>query len=551
MLKQKLEEKIILACLKTPPKNEADFNALKRALVQQEKVAALPTKTKLLSAYHSLLAKKRMARSPALEKLFTRRAVRSLSGIAVVTSLVKPYPCPGECVYCPLDERMPKSYLSEEPAAMRALMLKFDPYEQMARRIEALENNGHPTDKIEFIVKGGTWNSYPLGYQYWFILRSFEACNTCDKKNPKLTKLTETSPLTTLKTELFKQQRRNETAKHRLIGLTLETRPDCINKHTIWQMREQGCTRLELGIQHTDDKIMALTKRGHTIERAREATELARNYGFKVDFHLMPQLPGATPEKDLQMMESIFTDPGLKPDMIKIYPCTVVKGSELYDWFVQGKYRAYPTRDLIDIIKIFKSHIPRYARVSRLIRDIPGQYIENGNTVTNLRQVIETEMKRDGLACQCLRCREIGHVKTDDWTKKELEPVLFIDEYETRGGTEYFLSYEDTKRQVVFAFCRLRLVKSPVVHPNKKLNSYSAYIRELHTYGQLVRIGKKQTASSQHKGLGKKLVAEAEKITKNHGLKKLAVISGVGVRDYYRHLGYRLEKTYMVRTLQP
>lgn len=479
-----------------------------------------------------------------------RRAVRTLSGVTIVTSLVKPYPCPGECTYCPLDERMPKSYLSEEPAAMRALMLQFDPFEQMARRIEALENNGHPTDKIEFIVKGGTWNSYPLAYQYWFILRSFEACNTYGKKNQKFTKLVETSPLSKLKIELEKFQRLNEKAKHRIIGLTLETRPDCINKHTIWQMREQGCTRLELGIQHTDDAVLALTKRGHTTERSREATELLRNYGYKVDFHLMPQLPGATPATDLTMMEGIFTDPGFKPDMIKIYPCTVVKGSELYDLFMQGKYKAYPTRDLIDIIKTFKSHLPRYSRVSRLIRDIPGQYIEEGNKITNLRQVIEMEMKKDGTQCRCLRCREIGHVKTDTWTTKQLEPVLFIDEYETSGGIEYFLSYEDKKRQVVFAFCRLRVVTTPVIHPNKKLNSYGAYIRELHTYGQLVRIGKQQKESTQHKGLGRKLVIEAEKIVKKSKVNKLAVISGVGVRGYYRKLGYRLEKTYMVKKMK-
>lgn len=557
---QTLAEKIIRQALHTLPKTEAAFNTLKRDLAGAANLKEqLPTKTELLRVYHTLVKKKSIQPDKRFEKLVMRRGVRTLSGVTIITSLVKPYPCPGECVYCPLDERIPKSYLSEEPAAMRALTLKFSPYEQMARRIEALENNGHPTDKIEFIVKGGTWNSYTLAYQYWFIMESFRACNEYWKKgaSSERTKirgtngkrLTETSALADLKKELERQQHLNETAKHRIIGLTLETRPDCINKHTIWQMREQGCTRLELGIQHTHDEILSLTKRGHTIERAREATELARNYGFKVDFHLMPQLPGATPAIDLAMMESIFTDPGLKPDMIKIYPCTVVKGSELYDWFVQGKYKAYPTRDLIDIIKTFKSHLPRYSRVSRLIRDIPGQYIEDGNKVTNLRQVIETEMRKDGANCKCLRCREIGHVKTDTWTKKELEPVLFVDEYETRGGMEYFLSYEDRLRRVVFAFCRLRIVTNPVVHPNKKLNSYKAYIRELHTYGQLVRIGKQQKESTQHKGLGRKLVALAEKMVKKNKISKLAVISGVGVRGYYRKWGYKLEKTYMVKGL--
>lgn len=545
-----LVEKIILSAIEKSPKNELELNALKREFTLADKAKiALPTKTELLEAYHILLKKQRIAPNKNLEKLLTRRAVRTLSGVTIVTSLVKPYPCPGECVYCPLDERMPKSYLAEEPAAMRALTLQFDPFDQMAKRIEALENNGHPTDKIELIIKGGTWNSYALQYQYWFILKSFEAANLgASKLKSKSVKLTEASPLPKLKTELFKQQRLNEKAKHRIIGLTLETRPDCVNKHTIWQMREMGCTRLELGIQHTENSILALTKRGHTAEQAKTGTELARNYGLKVDFHLMPQLPGSTAQMDLAMMETIFTDPGYKPDMIKIYPCTVVKGSELYDLFTQGKYHAYSVRELIDILKIFKTHIPRYARISRLIRDIPGQYIEEGNKVTNLRQVIKFEMDKEGLKCNCLRCREVGHV---DITKiKDLTPILFIDKYETQGGTEHFLSFEDKERQVVFAFCRLRTVTTPVIHPNKKLNSYGAYIRELHTYGQLVRIGKSEKASSQHKGLGKKLVKMAEKIIKQNKIDKLAVISGVGVRDYYRQLGYRLEKTYMVKKIK-
>src|SRR3989338_4662630 len=334
-----LTEEIILSAVKTLPKDELDLNTLKRKLSKiannhlphGEMSVPLPSKTELLSAYHKLVKNKSIAKHVLLEKLLTRRAVRSLSGVAIVTSLVKPYPCPGECVYCPLGERMPKSYLSEEPAAMRALLLEFDPYTQMAKRIEALENNGHPTDKIELIIKGGTWNSYPLAYQYWFVLRSFEAANEVSKKQEnkktrkqlnnrtieQLNKLTETSPLAVLKKELFRQQRLNEKAKHRIIGLTLETRPDCINYHTIWQMREMGCTRMELGGQHTDDAILALTKRGHTLERSIQATELLKNYGFKTDFHLMPQLPGATATTDLVMLEEIFKNPGYRPDMIK------------------------------------------------------------------------------------------------------------------------------------------------------------------------------------------------------------------------------------------
>jgi elongator complex protein 3 len=251
----------------------------------------------------------------------------------------------------------------------------------------------------------------------------------------KLSKLTETSPLPALKKELLRQQKINEKASHRIIGLTLETRPDYINHHTIWIMRELGATRMEIGLQHTSEEILELIKRGHTVEDVRKATELLRNYGFKTDFHLMPQLPGATPEIDLKMIRDTFDDPGLKPDMIKLYPCSVVKGSELYDWFVEGKFKTYPTRDLIEVLKKGQALLPRYVRVSRLIRDIPGHYIEEGNKVTNLRQVVESEMKKEGIECKCLRCREVSHV--DISTITDLTPVLCIDEYETNGGKEY------------------------------------------------------------------------------------------------------------------
>lgn len=533
---------MILAAVQNLPTTESALNSLKRSLAEGE---PMPSKTALLSAYHKLLKKQSIPALPALEKLLVRRAVRTLSGVTIVTSLIKPYPCPGECIYCPLDVRMPKSYLSDEPAAARALLLKFDPYEQMAKRLEALEQNGHPTDKIEFIIKGGTWNSYTLAYQYWFILESFRACNELGKKkknNQK--KFTERSSLEELRTDLKRQQHLNETAAHRIIGLTLETRPDCITPKTIWQMREMGCTRIELGVQHTDNHILELTKRGHSIEEVYRATELLKNFGFKTDFHLMPQLPEATPAMDAQMLKETFSNPRLRPDMIKIYPCSVVKGSELYDWFVQGKYHAYPTEDLIDILVDFKANvIPRYCRISRLIRDIPGQYIEEGNKVTNLRQIIHERLKKMGKTCPCLRCREIGHQALPMEKLARLKPKMFIDTYEANDGTEYFLSFEDTKRRAVFAFCRFRLNKNDAAGP------YPAYIRELHTYGQLVEIGGRSKDASQHTGLGKKLMQAAEHIATKAHAKKIAVISGVGVRDYYRHLGYRLEKTYLVKSL--
>jgi elongator complex protein 3 len=311
-------------------------------------------------------------------------------------------------------------------------------------------------------------------------------------------------------------------------------------------MRELGATRLEIGLQHTDDDILTLIKRGHTAAEAKDALELLRNYGFKADVHLMPQLPGSTPERDLLMIKKTFDDPGFKPDMIKLYPCSVVKNSELYDWFLEGKYKAYPTTDLIRILKEGQRLLPRYTRVSRLIRDIPSHYIEEGNKVTNLRQVVEDEMKRDGIQCQCLRCREVGHV--DPKTIADPTPVLYVDEYATHGGTEYFLSFEDKDRRVVFAFCRLRILdKNPSQQP-KKIH-YPAFIRELHTYGKLLELGTRNVDESQHKGLGRKLVEKAEEICRTQHVSTLAVISGVGVRDYYRKWGYELENTYMVKKM--
>jgi len=525
-----IEEKIILACYQKQPETHATLNNLKRQILRANKVAKMPTSTQLLQAYHKLVKQNKVKAKATLEILLQRRAVRTLSGVAIVTNLTKPHPCPGQCVYCPTEERMPKSYISDEPAAARALALRFDPYDQTKRRLEALAKNGHPTDKVELIIKGGTWNSYPINYQYWFIGRCFEACNGAKKS-----KLDEKMKLEELKKELIKIQKKNELAKHRIIGLTLETRPDFINKTTIMQMREMGTTRIELGVQHTDDKINALTKRGHDAATAIRATELLRHYGFKVDFHLMPQLPGSTPQKDLKMLREIFSNPQYRPDMIKIYPCTVVANSELYEWVKANRFQPYSDQQLIKVLKEFKSAVPYYLRISRLIRDIPSHHIKAGNKITNLRQVIQEEMAKEGKKCHCLRCREVGHQKNIDWKKIKIK--LFTDIYEASGGTEYFLSFEDSKRAVVLAFCRLRLDPRGI---------YPAFIRELHTYGQLVAIGKNQKKASQHKGLGKKLVQTAIKICRQNKVPRLAVISGVGVRDYYRKLGAKLDGNYMV-----
>ncbi|MBT4071900.1 MAG: tRNA uridine(34) 5-carboxymethylaminomethyl modification radical SAM/GNAT enzyme Elp3 [Candidatus Magasanikbacteria bacterium] len=552
-------ETIVLDIIAEQPNSKAQFDAIRRKTCSRLRINQ-PANRLLIQAYQNLVKKKRIVKQPHLEIFFRKAGIRSQSGIAVITSLTKPYPCPGQCVYCPTEARMPKSYLSSEPAAARSLTLNFNPYTLMQKRIEMLEKNGHPTDKIEYIIKGGTWNAYTIPYQYWYILESFRACNNLSRRTP--TKQTnekdwDHAPLEELIKEVDKEQTYNESAKHRIIGLTLETRPDAVTATTIHHMRRLGCTRIELGLQAPDDEILTLTKRGHTVNDFRAAMYLLREAGFKVDLHFMPDLPGTTPEHDVEMYELLFSDPALKPDMVKIYPNTVIETAELYEWFKDGRYKPYGDKALFNALINMKLATPRYCRISRLIRDIPTPDIQAGNTITNLREALHKELEDTGKRCLCLRCREIARQKSA--LKGVTETELFIDEYETTGGKEYFLSIEDPKRIAVYGFLRLRIPTKNTDESwinkkeTKKLHSLlpeindCAFVRELHVYGQLVHIGQKEKKASQHKGFGKQLMEAAEEIVKKQGLKKLAVISGVGVRGYYRKLGYRKVKTYVIK----
>jgi elongator complex protein 3 len=517
------------------------FLALKRRVAGKMKVK-LPATAELRRAYGRLVAAHPEQRDERLDKILTRREVRSLSGVAVITVLTKPYPCPGQCTYCPSEARMPKSYLSNEPAAMRALALQFEPWRQVTFRLRALIANGHSADKIELIVKGGTWSAYPWKYQQWFIKRCFDACNQFGGQRQRTGGLTAAQLI-------------NETTRHRIIGLTLETRPDRITPAETAQLRQLGCTRIELGVQTLDEKVLLRVRRGHDTAAVARAVELLKDAGFKTDFHLMPQLPGATPRSDLASMKRIFTDPAFRPDMIKIYPCVVLATAELHKEWRRGTYKPYPDKQLLEMLIRFKLIVPRYCRISRLIRDIPSTSIIAGNPVTNLRQVIRALMDKRGLRCACLRCREIGHAAKGQPQLLTAEPKLFDETYASAGGLEHFLSFEDAKRRAVFAFCRLRLPSKKPAGATEQVWRLmpeirdAAFLRELHTYGHLVPIDMSDPEAAQHKGLGKKLMAEAERLARTAGYGKMAVISGIGVRAYYRKLGYRLQGTYMVKKL--
>lgn len=505
--------------------------------------------------------------------ILRKRSIRTMSGIAPVAVLTKPFPCPGKCAYCPTEKNVPQSYLSNEPAVMRAIRCNYDPYLQVQYRLKALEANGHEPTKIELIVIGGTWSVLPEGYKFWYIKQCFRAANNYGKKilNSKL-QITNKFQISKLKNDLLIEQKKNEKAKYKIIGLTLETRPDYINEKELWEMRELGCTRVELGVQAVDDKILEKNLRGHGVGEIAEATKMLKDFGFKVTYHVMPGLPGSTPKKDVSMFKKLFNDERFQPDQIKFYPTVVTKGSLMHEWWQDGLYKPYTTKQLEDLIIACKKEIPEYVRVIRLIRDIPEESIVAGNIVTNLRQV----MQQRGVKCNCIRCREAGE-------RKIINYKLQITNYRASGGEEFFIQAVNKKDNTLYGFCRLRLSHNAqrvtrnfsvipasepgsrtalessggkfsgfrVKHGMTKKESYAlrdyAIIRELHVYGELVSVGAEKKV--QHSGLGKKLMLAAERIAKKNKYAKIAVISGIGARGYYKKLKYKLKNTYMAKDL--
>ena len=509
--------------------NRDDLSSLKRIISKKYKIDSL-LNADIIKEYKSLLSSKQIEASPILEYILRKRSIRTLSGIAPVAVLTKPYPCPGTCAYCPRQEEVPVSYLSNEPAVMRAIRCHYHPYTQTSSRLRALENNGHQPEKIEIIVIGGTWSYLPEKYKYWYILNCFKAANDY-RPGGELKKTTyrQNLKIEELRRQLLIEQKKNENARYRIIGLTLETRPDYINRKELEEMRLLGCTRVEMGVQIIDDKVLAINKRGHGVKEIVEATSLLKKYGFKITYHIMPALPGSNPRLDLKLFTNLFKDERFQPDQIKFYPTVVTKGSLLYKWYQQGKYKPYSDKTLQKLIIACKASVPEYVRIIRLIRDIPSESIVAGNKITNLRQI----MKQEGVTCRCIRCREAKDVSVEAYQ-------LNIQQYPASGGLEYFISIDSLDKNTLFGFCRLRLDSSSPITP--------AIIRELHVYGELTPVG--LGTKVQHRGLGKELLAKAEQLAFSAGANKMAVISGVGVRDYYRKRGYYLQNTYMVKRLK-
>ena len=409
---------------------------------------------------------------------------------------------------------------------MRAIHNSFDPYKQVFNRLQMLYLSGHPLDKIELIIQGGTFSFYDRAYREEFVKGCFDAANTSIERAIRTGKLApKVSP------SLLSAQTKNETAKQRIIGLTIETRPDFLTPAEIDFLRTLGVTRVEMGVQAPDEQILKLIKRGHGLKEIWEATKLMKNAGLKVTYHLMPGLPGSNPRKDLEMLKEIFTNPKYKPDNLKFYPTSVVKYSELAKWHSEGKYQPYSEKDLTELVlKFKKSIVPPWLRIQRLVRDLTTNDILVDTFPSNLRQKIKTELIKQKIQCPCIRCREIkSQVKTD-------QLKLDIIHYEANDGEEYFMQFVDSKNRI-YALLRLRIVAK------------KAIVRELHVYGEATPLGEHQKTKTQHTGLGQKLLTQAEAVAKKQGINTLSIISGIGAREYYRKLGYRLVDTYMLKSL--
>lgn len=528
-LNQEALREIIDALLSTSSPTRDDVNRLKIKIAGKYSLENVPSNADILSL---LTPAERKQLLPILK----RKTTRTNSGVTIVATMTKPYPCPQPepCAYCPggPSQGSPQSYTGHEPAAMRGAQNNFDPYMQVRSRMDQLSAIGHKVDKIELIVMGGTFPATPMEYQTWFVQRCLDAI-TCKTS-----------------ASLDEAKANAETSAVRNVGITVETRPDWAKQPHIDALLGMGVTRIELGVQNPDDEIYRLVGRMHTVTDVEEATRVAKDAGLKIVYHLMPGMPGSNWEKDLAAFKRVFTEPAFKPDMIKIYPCLCIAGTKANEWYRQGIYAPYSTEEAADLIAEVKRFIPPWVRVMRVQRDIPAGLIVAGVKKSNLRQLASEKLKQQGVRCQCIRCREVGHRLVIDKVKPDLEKVKIQSfSYEASGGKEVFISAEDSENDVLLGYLRLR-VPSDKAHRPEVTVVPSAIVRELHVYGPLVPVGKHLAGAWQHKGFGAALLKEAERVTReDFGLKKLLVISALGTRRYYMRFGYERDGVYVSKKL--
>ena len=506
-------------------------------------------KNHVLFVYRQMIGRGEMTADPLIFRLLQKRPARNLSGVTIITLLTSPFPdgqkfsCKHNCYYCPNEPGQPRSYLKKEPAVARANRNDFDAIRQMNDRMHSLMVNGHELDKLEIILEGGTYTEYPPEYLERFHRDLIYAANTYFE--PEATKR---KPLS-----VEEEITINKTAKIRIIGICIETRPDALindnhYKGLSWlqRFRKWGVTRVQLGVQHSDNEILRGVNRGHTIEQAAIAIRDLKDNCFKVDIHLMPDLPGSTPELDKKMFDFVFNTPYIQPDQAKIYPCEVTPWTVIQKWYESGKYTPYSEkneRDLFEVVKYAMEICPPWIRLPRVIRDIPMDYIEAGNKHPNLRQMLTHELEKEGKITMDIRARECGRNP-----EYKIEDAVYITRaYESVGGTDYFISLESKDEKCIFGFTRLRICDNLLHYPEFDCLTNMGLIRELHVYGNVVPVGFRKNDDQQHKGTGRKLIQIAEEIAYKANMKGCAVISGIGVMGYYEKLGYHEEDTFMIK----
>jgi len=506
-----------------------DLNLIKMQVASEYKLEKIPPNSLLIQQLKPTEKRK-------LLPLLRRKTVRTISGVTVVAVMTKPSPCPKEmpCVYCPGGPPfgVPQSYTGHEPAAMRGIQNCFNPVRQVTSRINQLESIGHRVDKVELIIMGGTFPSTPKTYQTRFVQRCLDA-------------------MTKQKSQSLEEAKKNAENSHvRNVGITVETRPDWAKETHVDQMLAMGVTRVELGVQNIYDDIYELVNREHTVQDVIEATRILKDAGLKVAYHMMPGLPGSNPKRDLEAFHKIFSEPDFKPDMIKIYPCLVLKGTEVYEWWKRGEYKPYTTQEAAEFIVEAKKIVPPWVRIMRVQRDIPAYLIKAGVNQGNLRELVQRRLKEQNMRCRCIRCREVGH----RWLRDKVKPnrdnirVMTFKEKASKGE-EIFISTEDPENDILVGYLRLR-IPSEQAHRPEINTEMCSIVRELHVYGPLVPVGKHVAKAWQHKGYGSILLKEAERISKEeYDRKKVMVTSALGTKKYYKRLGYKYDGPYMSKRL--
>jgi elongator complex protein 3 len=526
---QRVAEEILQAALEGKLQSKDDLQKLKRKLSQKYNLSRFPSDVEILG-YATEVEKEQVSH------ILRKKPTRTLSGVVVVAVMTEPMECPGQCTYCPTNiPTAPKAYLGDEPATLRARQNQYDPYLQVISRLEQLQAMGHTTDKVELIIMGGTFLSAAEEYQQEFVKRCLDAMNEYEAQ------------------DLHEAIELAEKARTRPVGLTIETRPDYCRQAHVDRMLDLGATRVELGVQTIYDDIYKAVCRGHTVSDVINATQLTKDAGLKVCYHIMPGLPGSSKDRDQQSFEELFSREEFQPDLLKIYPCLVLRGSDLFENWRKGNYIPYTTEEVVDLIADVMPSIPRWVRIQRMQRDIPKRLIVAGPDAGNLTQLVYQRAEKKGYKLHTIRYREVGYKQRSQTNSTQPLPdtktlTLRIDEYPASQGKEIFIAYENPKQDSLVGYLRLRIPSEAAHRPEIK-GQDAALLRELHIYGQSISLGTTQEDAWQHRGIGAQLLVKAEDYAQQYDRKKIVCTSGIGAREYYLRHGYQHDGPYMTKHL--